>query len=48
MTQAVLPDQMIQPDLKWRLKDGVNQRVGKMLVYLLHVCTVLNTNENVN
>jgi hypothetical protein len=48
MTQAVLPDQMILLDLKWRLKGGVNQRVGMMLVYLLHVCTILSTNENVN
>ena len=43
MMQAVLPDQTIQPDLKWRLKDGENQRVRKILLYLLHVRRLLST-----
>jgi hypothetical protein len=47
MMQAVLPDQMIQPDLKWRLKVGENQRVRKILLYLLHVCKLLSTYSNV-
>jgi hypothetical protein len=47
MMQAVSPDQMIQPDLKWRLKDGENQRVRKILLYLLHVRRLLSTHSSV-
>jgi hypothetical protein len=48
MTQAVLLDQMIQPVQKLKLKDGVNQRVGKMLPYLLHVCRIFSISTSVN
>jgi hypothetical protein len=47
MMQEVLPGQMIQPDLKWRLKDGENQRVRKILLYLLHVRSLLSTYSSV-
>jgi hypothetical protein len=47
MMQAVLPGQMILPDLKWRLKDVENQSVMKILLYLLHVCGPLSTYSNV-